>query len=716
MQHRYLSTLICSLPLAANALAAEELRKSVDVVYTSNPPRIDGIVDDSEWAAAAIVDDLHQFEPEDHAPPSEQSKFFVTYDENFLYVAAVLYDANPNAIIARQLIQGQTLRFDDSISIVLDPFDTRRSGYNFQVNANGIRRESIFENTTEQNRDWETIWFTEGRITDQGWETEVAIPFKSISFDPAKADWGFSVSRTISHKREEVAWTSFARDVNPSTTGILRGIDRAEKGIGLDIVPSVTFTGRDGDISTNDNFEAEPSLDVFYKFTASLSGLLTFNTDFAATEVDDRQINLSRFSVSLPEKRDFFLQDADIFAFGGGLERNGVPFFSRRIGLGRGGTPLDIIAGAKITGRIAGFNIGVLDVLQESGVVGADDVNLLVGRVSYDVLEESTIGMIITDGDPLSELSNSVVGVDFLYRNKQLIEGTDLTVRSWYQRSDTEGIAGEDGAWGVGIDIPRQDGFAGSLDHLHIDQNFNPALGFVNRPGIDQTSAELNYVQRFTGKWIRRYVPGIEYRVVRDTTGNIQSEDFEFMPLNLDTDLGDRISFEISRERDVVNEAFEVVDGIEVAAGDYSFNRFDADYEGALERKLSFRVEVSWGDYYDGKLTSVETGLDWRPNRHIYIGLGYELNEGDMHNGKFTTKLITARANIAFNSKWSWINFIQYDNVSEKAGLNSRLRWNPKAGQDLYLVFNQGFERDLQNRFRSTLSELSAKVGYTFRF
>lgn len=153
--------------------------------------------------------------------------------------------------------------------------------------------------------------------------------------------------------------------------------------------------------------------------------------------------------------------------------------------------------------------------------------------------------------------------------------------------------------------------------------------------------------------------------------------------MNLETNLGDHISFGFSRERDVVNEAFDVVDGIEVAAGDYSFNRIDADYEGAAERRLSFRAEVSWGDYYDGKLTSVETGLDWRPNRHIYIGLGYELNEGDMLNGKFTTKLITARANIAFNSKWSWINFIQYDNVSEKAGLNSRLRWNPKAGKDL---------------------------------
>jgi len=696
--------------------AGLEVRKSADIAYAVNPIIIDGVIDATEWAGATIIDDLHQFEPDDHAAPSEASEFLVSYDEDYLYVAARLSDANPYNIIARQLIQGQTLQHDDTISIVLDPYDTRRSGYEFQVNANGIRRESIFENTTERNRDWKTIWFTEGRVTEHGWETEVAIPFKSINFDPKNSDWGFSVTRTIAQKQEEIAWTSFSRDVNPSTTGLLRGVDRARKGIGLDIVPSVTFTDRNGDIGTRDSFETQPSLDISYKFSGSLSGLLTFNTDFAATEVDDRKINLTRFSLFLPEKRDFFLQDADIFAFGGTGERNGIPFFSRRIGLSQQGTPLDIIAGAKITGRIAGFNIGILDVLQESGVEGADDVNLVVGRISYDVFDESTLGVIFTDGDPLSELSNSLIGVDFLYRNKELVADTDFSVNTRYQKSSTEGLSGNEAAWGIEIDVPRQDGFAGEASFLHIDENFKPALGFVNRPSIEKTTAEIKYVKRFSGRWIRRYVPSIDFAIVRGLDGATQSEETKLAIVDLQADSGDKFKFVLSRERDVVAEDFDIVDGIIVAAGDYTFDRFFVGYEGARERKIALEAKASAGDFYDGTLVSVDAEIEWRPSPHYHFSLGYEVNEGDMLNGTFTTRLITARANFAFNSKWSWTNFIQYDNVSEEAGLNSRLRWNPEAGQDMYIVLNQGYERDDRDRFQSTISELTAKVGYTFRF
>lgn len=696
--------------------AAESVRKVADIAYATKPPTIDGIVDATEWAGATVIDDLHQIDPGDHAVPTEASEFLVSYDEDYLYVAARLSDTNPQKIIARQLIQGATLRFDDTVSVVLDPFDSRRSGYNFQVNANGIRRESIFENTTEQNRDWTAVWFTEGRITEDGWETEIAIPFKSINFDPNKPDWGFSVNRTIAHKREKVAWTSFARAVNPSTTGQLRGISKARKGVGLDIVPSVTVVQKDGDAGQDESFETKPSLDITYKFTGALTGLLTFNTDFAATEVDSRQINLTRFSLFLPEKRDFFLQDADIFKFGGIEERSGIPFFSRRIGLASDGTPLDIIAGAKVTGRVAGINIGVLNVLQESGVAGADDVNLAVGRFSYDVFDESTIGVIFTDGDPLSTLSNNLIGVDFKYRNKSLLANTDLTVDTWYQQSDTEGLSGDSEAWGIAIDVPRQDGFAGEVGFLHVEENFNPALGFVNRSDIEQLTAEIQYVIRFNGSWIRRFEPGLSHTRVKGLDGATQSEEKTLTLVDIETDSGDEISAGLRRERDVVVEDFDIVDGIIVSPGDYTFDRAFIDFESAGERELALEAELSIGDFYDGTLTSLTTEIDWRPNSHYLFSLGYEINEGDLISGGFTTRLITARANFAFNSKWSWTNYIQYDNVSDNVGLNSRLRWNPQAGQNIYIVFNQGFARDDRRRFRADNTEVAANVGYTFRF
>ena len=673
-------------------------------------------MDEAEWAGATVIEDLHQYDPGDHAVPTEPSEFLVSYDEDNLYVAARLSDASPDKIIARQMIQGGTLRNDDTISVVLDPFDSRRSGYNFQVNANGIRRESIFENTTEQNRDWTAIWFTEGRITEDGWETEMAIPFKSINFDPAKTDWGFTVNRVIAHKREKVAWTSFARAVNPSTTGQLRGITKARKGIGLDVVPSVTIVQRDNVTGGGHSVETKPSLDITYKFTGSLAGLLTFNTDFASTEVDTRQVNLTRFSLFLPEKRDFFLQDADIFTFGGIEERNGVPFFSRRIGLGSDGTPLDIIAGAKVTGRVAGINIGVLNVLQESGIATADDVNLTVARFSYDVLDESTIGVIATHGDPLSTSSNSLVGFDFKYRNKALLANTDLTVDTWYQQSDTEGRSGDSKAWGLSIDVPRQEGLAGELSFQHIEENFNPALGFVNRSDIEQLTAEIRHVNRFDGWWIRRYAPGLSHSVVKGLDGATQSAETALAVVDIETDGGDELSAGLRRERDVVMEDFDIVDGVIVSPGDYTFDRAFIRFEGAGERRLALEADLSIGDFYDGTLTSVQTELDWRPSPHYLLSLGYEIYQGDLLDGEFTSRLITVRANFAFNSKWSWTNFIQYDNLSETAGLNSRLRWNPRAGQNMYIVLNQGFERDARNRFRSSNTELAAKVGYTFRF
>lgn len=711
-----LLVLFACIVVVDTGAAADGPQKVADIGYVSDPPIIDGVVDAAEWLNATVIDDLHQYEPGDHVAPTEASRFLVSYDEDFLYVAARLSDANPEKVIARQLIQGGTLRFDDTVSIVLDPFGSRRSGYNFQVNANGIRRESIYENTTDQNRDWRTIWFTEGRITDDGWETEIAIPFKSINFDPRITDWGFSVVRRIAHKQERVAWTSFARAVNPSTAGVLRGIGKAQKGIGLDIVPSVTFVQRDSGTGQSESVETKPSLDITYKFTGSLTGLLTFNTDFAATEVDSRQINLTRFSLFLPEKRDFFLQDADIFTYGGIEEQNGIPYFSRRIGLGQDGTPLDIIAGAKITGRVAGINIGVLNVLQESSVAGADDVNLSVGRLSYNVLDESTIGMIVTHGDPLSTLSNSLIGFDFKYRNKALVANTDLAVDGWYQRSDTEGLTGDSDAWGVTIDLPRQDGLAGQLSLLSIDEDFNPALGFVNRSGIEQLNAEVRYVKRFDRRWIRRFVPSLAYKEVKGLDGATQSAKTQLSLLNIETDDGDEIRAGLLRERDVVLADFDIVDGIVVSPGDYSFDRAYVEYEGAGERKFALEAEVSTGDFYDGSLTSAELEIDWRPNPHFLFSLGYEINRGEMQNGDFTTKLVTARASIAFNAKWSWINFFQYDNVSENAGLNSRLRWNPRAGQNVYIVVNQGFERDVRNRFQSSNTELAAKAGYTFRF
>ena len=243
---------------------------------------------------------------------------------------------------------------------------------------------------------------------------------------------------------------------------------------------------------------------------------------------------------------------------------------------------------------------------------------------------------------------------------------------------------------------------------------FSPILGEL--PALAPLFALPFLLKRFSDRWIRSYEPGVSYTIFRGLDGATQSEETKLTIVSLEADAGDEVEFGVTRERDVVEEDFDLVDDIIIAAGDYTFDRIFVGYEGAGTRRIALEAEVSAGDFYDGELVTVSAEVDWRPSPHYQFSLGYEINEGDMPDGSFSARLITARANFAFNSRWSWTNFIQYDNVSESAGLNSRLRWNPRAGQDMYIVLNQGYERDDRDRFRSTATEVTGKVGYTFRF
>ena len=257
------------------------------------------------------------------------------------------------------------------------------------------------------------------------------MPFRTLNFESSNPTWGFTVERTIQRNQEGIAWVSYNRQLNPAAAGQITGLAGVQQGVGLDVVPSLVSRQQkdfETGVTTSDT---EPVLDMFYKFTPALTGVLTLNTDFSATEVDDRQINLSRFSLFFPEKRDFFLQDVDIFSFGG-LERNGIPFFSRRIGLSEERTPVGIDVGAKLTGRVGRWNVGVLNIREEAhGDV--DSSNLFVGRVAANVLRESSVGMIFTDGDPNSNIDNSLVGFDFRYQNTTLGDGKAIQGELWYQ-------------------------------------------------------------------------------------------------------------------------------------------------------------------------------------------------------------------------------------------------------------------------------------------
>jgi len=696
------------------ALGAEQ--KRLQIHRSTTPPLLDGVLDDETWAHASIIEDFHQYEPVDHAEPTERTIVYITYDDDFLYVAARMWDSEPDQVRARQLVQGGSARWDDGFSIYLDTFNNKRTGYMFQTNPNGVRTEGTFETPTRLNRDWEDIWYAEARINEEGWVAELAIPFKSLNFDPNNQDWGFTLERRIARKQESIAWSSYNRRVDPGSAGLVSGFFDLQQGRGLDVVPTMVTTQSKDFASGSSTTDTEPALDIFYNFTPSLTGVLTLNTDFSATEVDDRQVNLSRFSLFFPEKRDFFLQDSDIFSFGD-LRRNGMPFHSRRIGLGSNGQPVDLDVGTKLTGRVGRFNVGILGV-QQAGFDDVNSSNLFVGRVAANILRESSVGLIMTDGDPSSNLDNSLAGFDFRYRNTDFSEKHSLEGGFWYQASDTPGVEAEQNAWGVSLSTPNNnEGFESYIGFQHIEENFNPALGFINRSGIEFSNISVGYRRLPEHPWLRELVHSVTVRSYEKITGGLESR-FMFMePFEIETNSGDSFGTQIIYEREVLVEPFEIIDGVVILPGDYEFSSYGIDVSGANERVIAPSFEYSQGKFYTGDRAEISVGAEWRPNRRLFMGLEYEYNDITLPNGNFVTRLVQVDFNIAFNVRWSWVNLIQYDNESNTAGLNSRLRWSPKAGQDLYVVVHHGFNATGVFRgLHSTDSQLSVKYTHTLRF
>ncbi len=336
--------------LVAAAAPAHATNKSFAATYTATPPDIDGYIDDPVWATAPVLDDMHEVDPIEFSAPEDEVRVRVLYDEHYLYVAADITARDPAGITAFRVAQGSNIQDEDRFKVVIDPYNNQRSGYDFRINPNGVREEGLYGLLGRPNTDWNGIWDGRAHINDAGWTAELAIPFKTLNFDPSNSTWGISFSLNIPRRNEQIAWTSQNRVVRPGTLGIMTGLDRAQQGHGLDIVPSLSMQKIRNFTTGRDELETEPSLDLFYKVTPELTAALTINTDFSAVEVDDRVINLERFSVFFPEKRAFFLQDADIFSFGG-IQQNGTPFFSRRIGLDNDRQPVDLLGGAKLTGR-----------------------------------------------------------------------------------------------------------------------------------------------------------------------------------------------------------------------------------------------------------------------------------------------------------------------------------------------------------------------------
>jgi len=688
-------------------------RKSFEIYRAQSAPVIDGRLDDDAWKNAAVVDDFHQTSPSDGATPTEVTIVRVTYDDEYLYIAADLRDSDPSGIRAKQMIQGKMIFSDDRFWVTLDSFNNKRNDYFFQVNANGVRRDALRENNARFIDEWATIWVAESAVNENGWTTEIAIPFKSISFAPDAGTWGINFGRGIVRKQEFNMWSSHERQDWPAYGGEVSGIEGIQQGRGLDVVPSINVSQQRDLVLGGDSSGFEPSLDVRYRITPSLSATFTLNTDFSTAEVDEQQIALDRFSLFFPEKRDFFLQDAGIFEFGN-IDTNGRPFFSRRIGLSSEGEAVGIDGGIKLTGRVGDFNVGTLAIRQEAiGDVKATD--LFVARGSYNVLDESAVGFIMTHGDPTSNETNSVIGVDFLYRDSDGPFGEILTGKFWAQQSRSSNRDGNDQAFGAQLEIPsdKLQVYAGAQ---YIEENFHPALGFVNRAGIRRFDTGVRYrIRPEAGMW-RALNSRIDFTHITDMNGDILSQKTKIRPISFYSHRDDFIFIDWERNTEVVQDTFDLFGRLNVPVGEYNFDRVRAEIATGMQRPLRVVLSVQDGGFFGGDRLEKFVEFQWNQSAHFSMGLSFTENVVDLPSGSFTSHLASLRTDVAFDSRWSWSNFLQYDNSGDVFGINSRLRYVPEAGQEMMLVLNHGGVVDAANHLSSTQSDVNLKVSYTFRY
>jgi hypothetical protein len=747
---------LLSAALAAPAAAQDTVpsdpgQKAVQIARTATRPTIDGVLDDAVWANAARIDNLHQVNPVEYAAPSERTEIYLLYDDDALYVGARMFTP-PGQLTARVMRQGASITQEDSLFVTLDPFNTRRGGYFFGLNAHGVRFDGLYRNVSEYYSDWDSIWFAGAREFEGGWTAEYEIPFKSLSFDPNSDTWGLNFSRSLETRNEDMAWVSRNRRWDPSTAGLMTGLSGINQGIGLDIVPSASMVNRralrtdnpltpaaEPDLDTSDD-DFEPSLDLFYKLTPQLNASLTFNTDFSATEVDDRQVNLTRFSLFFPEKRDFFLRDSDIFEFGrigasdgtGALSnaerQNARPFFSRRIGLGGFGEPVDLNYGGKVSGRVGRFELGALSIRQDENPSAAvDERTLSVVRAKAGIGNESTVGAVFTDGDPLNARDNSLAGVDVLYRNSRLPGGRIVEVGGWYQTTETEWRAGEarnalrpddeDSAAGVSLSVPSNNRFRGGVSARQVEANFNPALGFTSRTDVRDYAGQLAYTHRPAAGYWQSLFFGVDGQRIEGLNGRLQSQQIGLTPIQMHNRTNDMIYVRSNFAKEVLEQDFEISPGVFIEPGEYSFADHGLEFGFSAHRRFSGRIAYTDGDFYDGTRSRWFGGFTWAASPRFRTGMNFNVQDIELPGGNFTTRIISTTFDIVFSSRLSWTNLIQYDNFSEVVGLNLRLNWIPEAGRELFFVINhnmQDFDRD--NRFHSVTSDVVAKASYTFRF
>ncbi|HET9948944.1 MAG TPA: DUF5916 domain-containing protein [Longimicrobiales bacterium] len=706
---------------------------TVRAFRAEEPLEIDGVLDEPFYSRVPAVDQLIQGVPVEDGEPSERTEAWVGFDDENVYVSARVWDsAGPDGWIANEMRRDAAqLRSNDHFAVFFDTYYDRRNAVGLSVSPIGGFSDFQITNEGNPNMDWNPVWQSRTALFDGGWTVEMAIPFKSLRYRPGREQvWGVQFRRSVLRKNEWIFLRSLPLSVGGGgTTGTFRvsmyatlvGLEAPPPSRNLEVKPYAISGLRTDVVSTpqvRDDGYADAGLDIKYGITENLTADVTFNTDFAQVEVDEQQVNLTRFSLSFPEKREFFLESRGIFdfgttGFGGGFGGGGAPqlFYSRQIGL-QEGVAVPILAGGRVTGKVGSFDVGLLSIqtaeerpfdlgpLSREEDIQAESTNFSVVRLRRDVFARSSVGVLFENRSRslTGTGSNQAWGVDGSFGITD-----DLSLTGYYAETRTEGLDGLDASWRARVAY-QADLLGGTLDHLVVGNDFNPEIGFVRRKDFRQTSASAYLSPRPASiSWIRQY--GVEANVSyleNERTGLVESRELGATAF-VDFETGDRFeAFYTDHYENLVEDAR--ISGAEIPAGRYDFYEVGARLRLGPQRRFSANLSVSGADYFGGTVLTAEIGggrLEVTPRISVEPSISF--NWIDFPNaaepGSYDQHVAVTRVTYTLSPRAYVSGLLQYNSRAEALGANFRFRWEWAPGSELFLVYTEDRTTDVPGRW-----------------
>jgi len=714
-----LFSFIILLISAKENIAQKNEPSTIQIQRIENKIKFDGELNEPEWQNATHINNFTQRDLNFGEPITELTEVAVLYNKNTMYIGVWCYQADVSKIVAKNMNRDFDYRSDDNFQVIISPYNDNRNGYLFVINPNGARADVQVYGGEDGNEDWNGVWDAKTTRTDKGWFAEIYIPFSTLQFkNDSILNWAINFERDIVSKNEQSLWQGWSRDnsiFSVANAGKLSPITNIAYAKKFEFKPYV-LAGWQYNKGEGDTYPVKAGANLNVSLTPTLKLNLTTFTDFAQVEADRIPVNLSRFSVYYPEKRQFFLEGYDMFNYY--LGDHNSAFYTRQIGI-ENGQQVPIIAGARVFGKVGKHNIGFLNI-QEGQLDTIPTTNNTVFRYKHDIGKQSYIGGVFTNKIDDTK-SNQVIGVDATYQTSEFLNNKNLLVGAILTTS-TEDFTIHDNSttYRVYADYPNDliDNFmaVGSMQ-----ENFNPELGYIRRTDYDSYTWYFRLAPRlFTNYGIKRLIlkPWGFSTYYTHSTGELESFSNETRPIGAVLKSGERFEFNLIQNYDRIDEPFDITDNIDIPTGKYMMYKYEVQFETYNARRVWTGLQYSWGDFYTGKIQTLESEIGVNINKHLNLNGNYTVNFVEFPTENITTNEIALYLNYAFTTKLNVSLFSQFNDLEQIMIYNFRLHWIPQIGSDLYFVYNIGYIEPIKqiDYLKPQTTDAVVKLVYRFVF